>query len=277
MLYMRALIVALAFAACACGPSIEAGSTPEYTYQIVHTYPHDRSAFTEGLFYKDGFLYEGTGEEGQSDIRKVKLETGEVVQKHVIPEEYFGEGIIAWKDRLLELTWKTEVGFIYNLDTFEQQKEFHYPGQGWSFTTDGKRLFVDDGTTQIRIWDPETLQETGRISVTDQGQPINRSPNWCSDPDGRCLNEMEWVKGEIYANIWMTDKIVRIDPKTGKVTGWVDCTGLLVPQDRIEEGKTPTDVMNGIAYDAQGDRLFVTGKRWPKLFEIKLVKKTSAQ
>lgn len=277
MLYMRALLLALAFAACACGPSIEAGSTPEYTYQVVHTYPHDRSAFTEGLFYKDGFLYEGTGEEGQSDIRKVKLETGEVVQKHVLPEEYFGEGIIAWKDRLYELTWKTEIGFVYNLSTFEPQKDFHYPGQGWSFTTDGKRLFVDDGTTQIRIWDPETLQETGRISVTDQGQPINRSPNWCSDPDGRCLNEMEWVKGEIYANIWMTDKFVRINPNTGKVTGWVDCTGLLVPQDRIEEGKTPTDVMNGIAYDAQGDRLFVTGKRWPKLFEIKLVKKASAQ
>ncbi len=273
---MRALLAALALAACACGPSIEAGTTPEYTYQVVHTYPHDRNAFTEGLFYLNGYLYEGTGEECCSDIRKVKLETGEVVQKRSLPN-YFGEGIIAWKDRLLELTWQTEVGFIYNLDTFAPEKEFHYSGEGWSFTTDGKRLFVDDGTPQIRIWDPETLQETGRINVTDQGQPINRSPNWCGDPGGRCLNEMEWVKGEIYANIWMTEKIVRIDPASGKVVGWIDCTGLLVPQDRIDEGQQQTDVLNGIAYDAKGDRLFVTGKRWPKLFEIKLIKKTANQ
>jgi len=262
---MRALVVALAFAACACGPSIEAGGTPEYGYQIVHTYPHDRNAFTEGLFYLNGFLYEGTGMEGASDIRKVKLETGEVVQKHVIPEALFGEGIIAWKDRLLELTWKTELGFIYDLNTFTVQKEFHYPGEGWSMTTDGKRILMDDGTAQIRFWDPETLQETGRITVTDQGRPVEQ------------INEMEWVKGEIYANVWMTDKIVRIDPKDGKVLGWIDCTGLLTPQDRINEGPQETDVLNGIAYDAQGDRLFVTGKRWPKLFEIKLVKKSSGQ
>jgi glutaminyl-peptide cyclotransferase len=274
---MRALLAAFALAACACGPSIEAGTTPEYTYRVVHTYPHDRGAFTEGLFYLDGFLYEGTGEPGFSDIRKVKLETGEVLQRHNIPDEYFGEGIIAWKDRLLELTWTTEVGFVYDLNTFTPQKQFHYPGQGWSFTTDGKRIFMDDGTPQIRIWDPETLQETGRINVTENGKSIDQSPNWCSDSNSRCLNEMEWVKGEIYANIWMTEKIVRIDPATGKVVGWIDCTGLLTPQDRIEDGPRPTDVLNGIAYDAKGDRLFVTGKRWPKLFEIKLVKKTGAQ
>ncbi|HWC99706.1 MAG TPA: glutaminyl-peptide cyclotransferase [Candidatus Sulfopaludibacter sp.] len=273
---MRALLAALALAACACGPSVEADTIPEYTYRVVHTYPHDRSAFTEGLFYLDGFLYEGTGMPGASDIRKVKLETGEVVQRQNL-DDYFGEGIIAWKDRLLEMTWQTEIGFIYDLKTFARKGEFHYPGQGWSFTTDGKRLYMDDGTPDIRIWDPDTLQETGRIHVTEDGKPINKSLNWCSDPDSRCLNEMEWVKGEIYANIWMTEKIVRINPGTGKVVGWIDCTGLLTPQDRITEGPQETDVMNGIAYDAQGDRLFVTGKRWPKLFEIKLVKKTGAQ
>lgn len=263
---MRALIAALALAACACGPSIEAGSTPEYTYRIVHTYPHDRSAFTEGLFYLNGFLYEGTGVEGTSDIRKVKLETGEVVQRRDLPG-YFGEGIIAWKDRLLELTWQTQIGFIYDLNTFELQKEFHYPGEGWSLTTDGKRIIMDDGTAQIRFWDPETLQETGRITVTDQGQPVTH------------LNEMEWVKGEIYANIWETERIARINPVSGKVVGWIDCTGLLPQQDRIDIPDSPqqTDVLNGIAYDAKGDRLFVTGKRWPKLFEIQLIKKTATQ
>lgn len=272
---MRVLIAALALAACACGPSIEAGSTPEYGYQVIHTYPHDRSAFTEGLFYLNGFLYEGTGMPGFSDIRKVKLETGEVVQRHVIPEAYFGEGIIAWKDRLVELTWQTQIGFVYDFNTFALQKEFHYPGEGWSMTTDGKRIIMDDGTAQIRFWDPETLEETGRLTVTDQGQPIDK---YCPPgSNGRCLNELEWVKGELYANIWMTDKIVRIDPVSGKVVGWIDCTGLLAPQDRIEDGPQETDVLNGIAYDAPGDRLFVTGKRWPKLFEIKLVKKTGAQ
>jgi glutaminyl-peptide cyclotransferase len=272
---MRALIATLALTACACGPSIEAGSTPEYGYQVIHTYPHDRNAFTEGLFYLNGYLYEGTGMECCSDIRKVKLETGEIVQKRDLPD-LFGEGIVAWKDHLLELTWQTHVGFIYDLNTFQDlHKDFHYPGEGWSMTTDGKRIIMDDGTAQIRFWDPETLRETGRITVTDQGQPIDK---FCPDGSGgRCLNELEWVKGEIYANIWMTDKIARIDPVTGKVLGWIDCTGLLTPQDRISEGPQETDVLNGIAYDAQGDRLFVTGKRWPKLFEIKLVKKTGAQ
>ena len=252
----RILLVAAAIAACACGPATEAG-TPEYTYQIVHTYPHDTSAFTQGLVYKDGVLYEGTGLEQESSIRKVKLESGEVLQKRDVPGQYFGEGIILWKDRLLELTWKAEKGFIYDLATFEPKGEFPYPGEGWGLTTDGKRIIMSDGTAELRFWDPETLKETGRIKVTDEGQPVAE------------LNELEWVKGEIYANVWQTDRIARIDPKTGKVTGWINCTGLLTPTDRTEQ----TDVLNGIAYDAKGDRLFVTGKKWPKLFEIKVVKK----
>jgi len=253
----RTLLLLAALAACACGPATQAGSVPEYTYHIVHTFPHDPLAFTQGLVYLDGFLYEGTGLEEQSSIRKVKLETGEVLQKRDLPGEYFGEGIVIWKDRLLQLTWKAEKGFIYDLATFTPKGEFHYPGEGWGLTTDGKRIIMSDGTAELRFWDPETLQEIGRITVTDDGRPVSE------------LNELEWVKGEVYANVWQTERIARIDPKTGKVVGWIDCHGLLTPADRTEL----TDVLNGIAYDAKGDRLFVTGKRWPKLFEIKLVRK----
>jgi glutaminyl-peptide cyclotransferase len=256
---MRILVVTIAIATYACAPVSQAG-VPEYTYEVVHTYPHDRTAFTEGLFYLDGFLYESTGIEGASSVRKVRLETGEVVQRHDLPSAYFGEGIIHWKDRLIQLTYKTEVGFVYNRSTFETERRFEYPGEGWAMTQDGKNIFMSDGTAQIRIWDPETLQELRRITVTDQGQPV---PN---------VNELEWVKGEIYANIWETDRIARIDPATGRVVGWIDLAGLLNPNERIA-GPEGTDVLNGIAYDAKGNRLFVTGKRWPKLFEIRLVRR----
>jgi glutaminyl-peptide cyclotransferase len=266
---MRLLLTAALLAACACSPATEAGGIPEYTYQIVHTYPHDTSAFTEGLFYLNGFLYESTGLEGQSSVRKVKLETGEVVQKHDLSENYFGEGIVNWKDRLYQMTYTTEVGFIYDLATFAVKGEYHYQGQGWAYTTDGKQIYMDGSRDvhaaasdpEIRILDPETLKETGHLTVTADGKPVAN------------LNELEWVKGEIYANIWQTDRIARIDPKSGKVVGWIDCAGLLSPADR----RSDTDVLNGIAYDAAGDRLFVTGKRWPKLFEIKLVPKSRAQ
>ena len=257
---MRILVVTIAIATYACAPVSQAG-VPEYTYEVVHSYPHDRTAFTEGLFYLDGFLYESTGIEGASSVRKVRLETGEVVQRHDLPSAYFGEGIIHWKDRLIQLTYKTEVGFVYNLSTFETERRFEYPGEGWAMTQDGKNIFMSDGTAQIRIWDPETLQELRRITVTDQGQPV---PN---------VNELEWVKGEIYANIWETDRIARIDPATGRVVGWIDLAGLLNPNERIA-GPEGTDVLNGIAYDAKGNRLFVTGKRWPLLFEIRLVRRS---
>jgi len=256
---MRTLVLFAALSACACGPASQASGIPEYTYQIVHTFPHDPMAFTQGLLYLDGVLYEGTGLEEQSSIRKVKLETGEVLQKRDVPGQYFGEGIIVWKDRLLELTWKAEKGFIYDLASFNPKGEFPYHGEGWGLTTDGKRIIMSDGTADLRFWDPETLKETGRITVTEDGRPV---------PE---LNELEWVKGEIYANVWQTDRIARIDPTTGKVVGWIDCRGLLTPGDRTDL----TDVLNGIAYDAKGDRLFVTGKRWPKLFEIKLLKRTA--
>ena len=258
---MRALILFAAMAACACGPASQTG-VPEYGYDVVHVYPHDRTAFTEGLFYLDGFLYEATGLEGHSSVRKVKLETGEVVENHDLPPEFFGEGIIKWKDKLYQLSYRTEVGFVYDFATFDEKSRFKYPGEGWSMTTDGKVIYMDDGSPQIRIWDPDTLEEKNRFTVTDEGKPVEN------------LNELEWVKGELFANIWQTDRIARIDPKTGKVVGWIDLTGLLAPSDIVDTGDFKTDVLNGIAYDAQHDRLFVTGKNWPKLFEIKLSKKT---
>jgi glutamine cyclotransferase len=253
---MRLSIVAAAIAA-ACSPVSQAASIPEYGYKVVHAYPHDPLAFTQGLFYLNGYLYEGTGLNDHSSIRKVKLETGQVLEEHDVPGQYFGEGIVNWKDRLLELTWKSQLGFIYDLATFQLKGQFQYPGEGWGLTQDGKRIIMSDGSAELRFWDPETLRETGRITVTADGQPVTD------------LNELEWVKGEIYANIWQTDRIARIDPASGKVVGWIDLTGLLSPSEETPD----TDVLNGIAYDARGERLFVTGKKWPKLFEIRLVKK----
>ena len=254
------VIPAIALTACSCRPSPK--PVVEYGYEVVHTYPHDPSAFTEGLFFLDGFLYESTGQEGQSSLRKVRLETGEIVQKRDLPPQYFGEGIVNWKQRLIQLTYKTQVGFVYNLANFGIERQFQYPGEGWAMTQDGKRIIMSDGTPELRFWDPETLQELGRITVTDENYPVKN------------VNELEWIKGEIYANVWTTDRIIRIDPESGKVAGHIELAGLLSPADRIEG---QTDVLNGIAYDAKLDRIFVTGKKWPKLFEIRLVKKPAAQ
>jgi len=228
-----------------------------YEIEVVHTYPHDPTAFTEGLFYLNGVLYESTGLQGHSTIRKVRLETGEVLQKLDVPAQYFGEGIVNWKSHLVGLTWKSQVGFVYDLASFKKQREFHYEGEGWALTQDGRQLIMSDGTSQLRFINPQTLKETRRLTVTLDGKPL------------RNLNELEWVKGEIYANVWQTDWIVRIDPRKGAIVGLINLAGLLGAADRI---KGQTDVLNGIAYDAKGDRLFVTGKNWPKLFEIRLRK-----
>jgi glutaminyl-peptide cyclotransferase len=256
---MRFLIAVTVVAAFGCGTASQADGVPEYGYEIVHVYPHDPAAYTQGLFYWNGALYEGTGLNGRSSIRKVKLETGEVLEKRDVPEQYFGEGIVNWKDRLIQITWQSQTGFVYDLNSFEPRSQFSYPGEGWGLTQDGKRIIMSDGTSDLRFWDPETLRETGRISVSDRGRPV---------PE---LNELEWVKGEVYANVYQTDRIARIDPASGKVVGWIDLAGILSPSDRVRQ----VDVLNGIAYDAGGDRLFVTGKLWPKLFEIRLVKKSS--
>jgi glutamine cyclotransferase len=230
-------------------------AVPLYRYEIVHVYPHDPRAFTEGLFYLNGFLYESTGIEQHSSIRKVQLESGKVVQKIDIPTQYFGEGIVNWEHRLIGLTWKSGVGFVYDLASFRLQRKFFYQGEGWALTQDGKRIIMSDGTPELRLLDPVTLKQIGHIDVTLEGKPV------------RYLNELEWVKGEIYANVWQTNWILRINPTSGAVVGVIDLNGILSPSDRAEG---QTDVLNGIAYDAKADRLFVTGKYWPKLFEIRL-------
>jgi glutaminyl-peptide cyclotransferase len=236
-------------------PTWARAAVPVYDYEVVHVYPHDPEAFTEGLFYLNGFLYESTGLEHHSSIRKVRLQTGEVLERHDIPGQYFGEGIVNWGSRLLELTWQSKVGFVYDLRTFKQQGDFHYEGEGWALTQDGTQIFMSDGTSTLRVLNPKTLLPAGMIPVTLDGKPVER------------LNELEWVKGEIFANVWQTNWIVRIDPRDGHVVGMVDMRGLLPAGDVVPGA---TDVLNGIAYDAQGDRLFVTGKNWPKLFEIRL-------
>ncbi|HML17362.1 MAG TPA: glutaminyl-peptide cyclotransferase [Bryobacteraceae bacterium] len=231
-------------------------AAPEYGYQVVHVYPHDPAAFTQGLEFRAGFLYEGTGLEGRSTLRKVKLETGQVLQEIRIAPQLFGEGITVINQQILELTWKAESGFVYDQNSFRVLRTFHYPGEGWGLTNDGSQIYMSDGSAQIRVWDAVTLAEKRRITVHDGAKPIED------------VNELEWVRGEIYANVWKTDKIARISPVDGKVLGWIDLKGILPAADR--DG---ADVLNGIAYDSLGDRLFVTGKLWPKLFEIRLVPK----
>ena len=239
-------------------PTSVGGAIPVYGYTVVNSYPHDPQAFTQGLVYDNGVLYEGTGLNGRSSLRRVDLQTGQVQQNQPLDSQYFGEGIALLNGKIFQLTWQNHVGFIYNKDTFAKIGEFSYQTEGWGLTTDGKELIMSDGTSNIYFLDPDTLKETHRIAVSGEGGgPVTS------------LNELEYVNGEIYANLWRTDKIARIDPTSGQVLGWIDLTGLLKPEDRTQ----PVDVLNGIAYDPATDRLFVTGKLWPKLFEIDLVKK----
>jgi len=227
---------------------------PIYRYQIVHTYPHDPSAFTQGLIFLDGVLYESTGLNNRSSLRKVQLETGKVLQQQQVPGEYFAEGLVNWGSDLLQLTWTSKIGFVYDRATFTVKRRFAYAGEGWGLTKDSARIILSDGSSRLRFLDPKTLQQTGSLNVTDRGRPVTE------------LNELEYVQGEIWANIWQTDRIARISPFTGIVAGWIDLSGLLKPAD-----KASADVLNGIAYDSATNRIFVTGKLWPKLFEIKLV------
>jgi glutamine cyclotransferase len=230
---------------------------PTYGFQVVNTWPHDRTAFTQGLVFHDGTLYEGTGLNGSSSLRKVDLVTGQVLKSISVPEQYFGEGIALFQGRVFQLTWQSQKAFVYDPGSFDKLSEFSYTGEGWGLTNDDRSLIMSDGTNQIRFIDPDTFQVQRTIAVTRGDRPVKN------------LNELEFVRGEIYSNVWQTDKIVRIDPQTGKLLGVIDLTGLLHPEDR----DSSTDVLNGIAYDDKNDRLFVTGKLWPKLFEIRLVKK----
>ena len=237
------------------GAAQRLNTAPVFRYEVVHTYPHDPKAFTQGLTFADGFLYEGTGQKGESSLRRVKLENGEVVQLKKLEAQYFGEGITLAGDAIVQLTWQAGVGFVYDRKSFERQRTFTYPGEGWGLTYDGTRLIMSDGTDALRFLDPTTFKEVGRVQVKDGTRAVAQ------------LNELEFVKGEIFANVWGTDRIARISPKTGQVTGWIDLRGLLAPHEAAG-----VDVLNGIAYDAAADRLFVTGKWWPRLFEIRIVR-----
>ncbi len=232
------------------------GVPPTYGYQIVNTYPHDPRAFTQGLDIADGILYEGTGLNGQSWLRRVEMETGEVLQQADLPEEHFGEGIVVFGERIYQLTYQSQLAFVYDRETFEPIETLSYPTEGWGLASDGERLIVSDGSSTLFFRDPETFAEIRRVEVLDGIEPVNQ------------LNELEWVNGEVWANVWNTDTIVRIDPATGAVVGWIDLTGLLQPED---QGSENVDVLNGIAIDDATGRIFVTGKFWPALYEIELV------
>lgn len=234
----------------------QGSSLPTYGYTIVRTYPHDRDAFTQGLQVADGVFYEGTGLNGRSSIRRVKIETGEVLQKRDVPAAYFGEGITVRGSELFQLTWQSGVTFVYDAQTFAPKRQHRYTGEGWGLTQDRTSFIMSDGSEFLRIIDPGTFAERKRIRVMAAGQPLKK------------LNELEFVKGEVFANIWQTDYVARIDPATGAVTGYIDFRGLLTPGER-----SFTDVMNGIAYDEKSDRLFITGKLWPRVFEVRVTRK----
>ena len=250
---MIRLGIALLFAATAA-PAARPAEIPVHSYKVVKTYPHDPNAFTQGLIYLDGRLFESTGLHGRSEIREVNLDDGKVIRSAKIPDRYFGEGLVNWGSQLLSLTWQHGVGFRWNRADFRPLGEFHYSGEGWGLTQNGREIIMSDGTAALRFLDPQTLKVRRRVTVTDAGRPVAR------------LNELEWVKGEVYANVWMTPLIARIDPVSGKVKGWIDLAGLAA-----ENGFGSSDnVLNGIAYDAARDRLFVTGKNWRRLYEIDL-------
>jgi len=225
------------------------------SYRIVHAYPHDPRAYTQGLIYLDGHLYESTGLNGRSSLRMDDLATGRVLQSAPVPQQYFAEGLAAWGSTLVQLTWQSHVAFVYDRFSFRVLRTLHYDCDGWGLTADGKNLILSDGTAEIRFFDPATFREVRHIYVSDHGKPIDQ------------LNELEYIHGQIYANVWHTDRVVRISPVTGRVLGWIDLSGLLQPG----EVSDPEAVLNGIAYDPVHDRLFVTGKLWPRLFEIQVV------
>ena len=226
-----------------------------YSYTIKNAYPHDRGAFTQGLVYHEGELFEGTGHYGQSALRKVELESGDVLQQYDLPSEYFGEGITVFKEKIYQLTWKEKTGFVYDLGSLELLEEFEYEGEGWGLTHDGESLIMSDGSSNLRYLHPETFEVEKFVTVLHNGTGVEN------------LNELEYVNGLIYANIWKEDRIAIISPATGNVTGWIDCAGLLSGDDvnGLE------DVLNGIAWDEEGQRLFLTGKWWPYLYEVALV------
>lgn len=225
-----------------------------YTYEVIIVYPHDSNAFTQGLVIDEGVMYEGTGLTGESSLRRVDLETGDVLQIYELPSNLFGEGITVFDDKIIQLTWQSQIGFVYDKSSFDLLQNFSYSTQGWGITTDGTRLIMSDGSANLYFLNPETFEKTGQVEVHDGNVSVTK------------LNELEYINGEVYANVWLTNKIAIINPNTGQVTGLIDLTGIYTPGTGDSN-----NVLNGIAYDSANNRLFVTGKKWSQLFEIKLI------
>ncbi len=247
-----ATLALAALAACSRGE-------PATGYEVLARFPHDTSAYTQGLLYHDGVLYESTGRYGMSELRRVDLESGRVLQRVRLPDDRFGEGLALLDGKLYQLTWESGVGYVYDVETLALLDSFTYAGEGWGLTTDGRSLIMSDGSDTIRYLDPQTFETTRTVAVSDRGSPLKE------------INELEYIGGVLYANIYRTDWIVRIDPETGSVLGWTNMRGLLSANERTPH----TDVLNGIAYDAENDRLLVTGKLWPVLFHIRLTSGTT--
>lgn len=226
-----------------------------YTYEIVNTFPHDREAFTQGFAFQDGYIYEGTGKRGKSSLQKVEVESGKVLNKRKLPAKYFGEGITIHEEKIYQLTWKKETGFIYDME-FNLLDKFHYQGEGWGLASDGSRLIMSNGSSKLYFLNPDTLEKEREITVTLEGKPVNK------------INELEYIEGEIFANVWYEDHILIIDPETGEITGVLDLKGIINP----ENYDYSFNVLNGITYDKKQNRIFVTGKLWPKIFEIEIIR-----
>jgi glutamine cyclotransferase len=257
-LFIALLLAAVVLAPSGRVPALPTQRAPVYGYKVINVYPHDPTAYTQGLVFHDGFLLESTGLHGQSSLRQVELTTGRVLKKIDVPREYFAEGISILGRSVFQLTWTSGKCFIYDLDTFKKAAEAGYEGEGWGLATDGRSLIMSDGTDRIRFIDPNGFKNVRTIAVRDGDAPV------------RNLNELDFVKGEVLANVWQTDRIARIDPSSGRVLGWIDLAGILPERER---GFDPENVLNGIAYDRRRNRLFITGKRWPKLFEIRITAK----
>ena len=238
-------------------PSVPTNTIPEYTYLIVKRIPHDYQAYTQGLVFDHNYLYESTGRHGQSSLRKVDPDNGAILAIHKLPQEFFGEGITIYKDKIYQLTWQEFTGFVYDRETFLVMEEFFYNTEGWGITHDDTHLIISDGTALLYFLDPQNYEVLKTVEVKDNTGPVKN------------LNELEYINGEIFANILYSNRIARIDPQSGRIVGWVDLTGILAG----EKIDYRIDVMNGIAYDSKNDRLFVTGKLWPRVFENKLIKK----
>lgn len=249
-----AALLPVLIAGCIEDEPLVGSDAPVHGFRVVAVYPHDPGAFTQGLAYRDGVLYEGTGLYGRSSLRETRLATGEVLRSRRLPSQLFGEGIAIFGDRLIQLTWRSGIGLVWDLEELTVIGTFVYPTEGWGITSDGHRLIMSDGTSTLRFLDPETFRVTGTVEVVAEGAPLSN------------LNELEYVDGLVYANIWETDEIAIIAPETGEVVGWIDLSGLLTGQERTE-----ADVLNGIAYHPESERLLVTGKLWPKIFEIQVV------